>query len=229
MIIAIDAGHGYNTSGKRTCPFEDGRQMREHEFNRDTAFFLDYRLRQAGHKTILCFDSIGIADNTLTHRCNLANTEKADIFVSIHANAWGDGNQWNEVNGLVAMYYPKSTEGECLARSVLPELQKTTGLPINSYQAVNYAVLRNTKMPAVIIECGFMTNRHDAEKLLTYEYREKCAEGICNGILKYYGLPEDKKLVYRVQIGSFESKENADALLAKAKTAGFTDAYIKKE
>jgi hypothetical protein len=70
MIIAIDAGHGYNTSGKRTCPFEDGRQMREHEFNRDTAYLLDYRLRQAGHQTILCFDDIGIADSTLNqHRC----------------------------------------------------------------------------------------------------------------------------------------------------------------
>jgi N-acetylmuramoyl-L-alanine amidase len=229
MIIAIDAGHGYNTSGKRTCPFEDGRQMREHEFNRHTAFLLDFRLRQASHQTILCFDSIGIADSTLAHRCNLANMVKADIFVSIHANAWGDGNRWNEINGLVAMYYPKSTEGERLARSVLPELQRTTGLQINSYQAVNYAVLKNTIMPAVIIECGFMTNKRDAEKLLTYEYREKCAEGIFNGLLKYFGLPEGNKPVYHVQIGSYESKTNADAMLAKAKKAGFTDAFIKHE
>lgn len=203
MIIAIDAGHGYNTSGKRTCPFPDGRQMREHEFNRDVALNLDYRLRRAGHETMICFDQIGVNDFTLKQRTTIANEKKDDIFVSVHANAWGEGENWNDVNGLVAMYYPNSVQGERLARSVLPELQKTTNLPINSYQAVSYAVLRDTFMPAVIIECGFMTNRSDAEKLLTYEYRNSCAEGIYNGILKYFGLTDKKESWYRVQVGAY--------------------------
>ena len=62
MIIALSAGHGYMTAGKRTCPFPDGRQMREHEFNRDVALALDYLLRKDGHKTVLCFDDIGVDD-----------------------------------------------------------------------------------------------------------------------------------------------------------------------
>ncbi|HBN82209.1 MAG TPA: N-acetylmuramoyl-L-alanine amidase [Clostridiales bacterium] len=227
MIIAIDAGHGYNTSGKRTCPFPDGRQMREHEFNRDVALNLDYRLRRAGHETMICFDQIGVNDFTLKQRTTIANEKKADIFVSVHANAWGEGENWNDVNGLVAMYYPNSVQGERLARSVLPELQKTTNLPINSYQAVSYAVLRDTFMPAVIIECGFMTNRSDAEKLLTYEYRNSCAEGIYNGILKYFGLTDKKESWYRVQVGAYKELPNAETMAKKLVDEGY-EAYIRQ-
>ena len=85
--IAIDAGHGYNTVGKRTCRFPDGRQMHEHEFNRDVAFILGTRLKTAGYDIVYCFDEIGISDMPLAERYGKANAVKADLFVSVHANA----------------------------------------------------------------------------------------------------------------------------------------------
>jgi len=187
MKIALSAGHGYNTAGKRTCPFDDGRQMREHEFNRDVVFALEYKLRQASHETVLCFDAIGVEDMPLADRVGKANAAKADLYISVHANALGDGVLWHSVSGLVAMTYPDSVSGRKLARCILPEISKITGMPIQSYQEVAYYEPKNTLMPCVIVECGFMTNRGDAERLLTYEYRQQCAEGILKGIQAYFG------------------------------------------
>lgn len=184
MKVAIDAGHGYNTSGRRTVALADGRQMREHEFNRDVAFILGYKLRQAGYKTVFCFDDVDVYDFSLQKRCQIANDAKADIFLSIHASVGADSEKWGDDNGLVAMYYSKP--GERLAASVISEMQKLSGMPLNTYRLANEYVLRYTGMPAVIIECGFMTNRKDAEKLMTYEYRMQCAEGIFNGIQSYF-------------------------------------------
>lgn len=186
MIIAISAGHSHLTAGKRTCPFSDGRQMREHEFNRDVAFALDYLLRQAGHTTVLCFDEIGVTDMALADRVGKANKAKADVYISVHANAFGDGVNWHSANGLVAMYYTGSVEGERLAKCIMTELSKATNMPINSYQPGKLYEPKYTAMPCVIVECGFMTNKNDAQKLLTYEYRQLCAESISRGLTAYF-------------------------------------------
>ena len=186
MIIAISAGHGYMTAGKRTCPFPDGRQMREHEFNRDVAFTLDYLLRKQGHTTVLCFDEIGVTDMALADRVGKANKAKADVYISVHANAFGDGVNWHPANGLVGMYYTGSAKGEQLARTIIGQMSKDLGMPINSFQPGKLYEPKYTAMPCTIIECGFMTNRSDAEKLLTYEYRQAVAESISRGIGLYF-------------------------------------------
>lgn len=186
MIIAISAGHSHLTAGKRTCPFSDGRQMREHEFNRDVAFALDYLLRKQGHTTVLCFDEIGVTDMSLADRVGKANTAKADVYISVHANAFGDGINWHPANGLVGMYYTGSVKGEKLARTIIGQMSKDLGMPINSYQPGKLYEPKYTAMPCVIVECGFMTNKSDAQKLLTYEYRQLCAESISRGLTAYF-------------------------------------------
>lgn len=187
MKISISAGHGYMTGGKRTCPFPDGRQMREHEFNRDVAFALDYKLRQAGHETVLCFDQIGVSDMPLADRVGKANRSSANIYVSIHANAMGDGSKWlDQYHGLVAMYYKGSKNGERLARCILEQMSKDLGMPINSFQPGKLYEPKYTAMPCTIVECGFMTSRIDAAKLITYEYRQAVAESIYKGICAYF-------------------------------------------
>jgi len=192
MIIALSAGHGYMTAGKRTCPFPDGRQMREHEFNRDVALALDYLLRKDGHKTVLCFDDIGVDDMPLADRVGKANQSKADIYVSVHANAFGDGANWHSANGLVGMYYKGSVNGERLAKCIIEQMSKDLQMPVNSYQPGTLYEPKYTAMPCVIVECGFMTNENDAKKLITYEYRQACAEAIYKGILKYFGIESEK-------------------------------------
>ena len=190
--IAISAGHGYMTAGKRTCPFADGRQMREHEFNRDVAFALDYLLRKQGHTTILCFDEIGVTDMLLADRVGKANKAKADVYISVHANAFGDGVNWHPANGLVGMYYTGSVKSERLARTIIEQMSKDLGMPINSFQPGKLYEPKNTAMPCVIVECGFMTNKSDAEKLLTYEYRQAVAESISRGLTSYFSQDTDK-------------------------------------
>ena len=160
--------------------------MREHEFNRDVAFAWIIYSASKGHTTVLCFDEIGVTDMLLADRVGKANRAKADVYISVHANAFGDGINWHPANGLVAMYYTGSVEGERLAKCIMTELSKATNMPINSYQPGKLYEPKNTAMPCVIVECGFMTNKNDAQKLLTYEYRQLCAESISRGIGLYF-------------------------------------------
>ncbi len=103
-LIAVDAGHGMDTAGKRTPTFPDGTIMKENEFNRATAKFLVEALERNGFKTLLTAPEI--TDTPLQTRVKRANKAKADAFICIHANAYD--NKWNDANGIESWIYNKS-------------------------------------------------------------------------------------------------------------------------
>ncbi|MBM7585976.1 N-acetylmuramoyl-L-alanine amidase [Bacillus pakistanensis] len=219
MIIVLDAGHGLMTPGKRT---PDG--MREYEFNRAVAKYAKEKLESYNHVEVNITHSDHL-DVPLQTRTDFANSLKARCFVSIHANAYGRG--WNGVGGIETYVYPSPTaEASRLAKNVQNELIKHTGLRNRGVKRANFHVLRETKMTSILVECGFMTNKHEATLLKSGAYRKLCAEAIVKGIASTYSLTKSTKL-YRVQTGAFSNYENAMALLKKLKNAGF-DAFIKK-
>lgn len=175
--IAIDDGHGYETSGKRT---PDG--YKENYFNEKIKKFLIPELTRNGFNYVDC--SPMTTDNSLADRCNRANNANADIFVSTHANAFGAG--WNDAEGVETYYYPSSGNGQRLASLVQNELLKGTSQKNRGVKTANFYVLKHTNMPAILVEAAFMTNKKEAALLKTEKFQKETAQDICRGICKYY-------------------------------------------
>lgn len=175
MKIMIDAGHGPDTPGKRS---PDGR-LREFYFNSAVADEVKKRLILDGH-TVFFSHQID-KDVPLHERIALANRLKADLFVSIHANA--HGHTFTTANGLETFIYnrPQAATRQ-LAASVQRSLVLVTGRKDRGVKQGDFAVLRDTHMPAILVECGFMTHKHEVELLKSAIYRKRCALGICFGI-----------------------------------------------
>ena len=191
IIIADDDGHGIDTSGKRTPMFADGTYMKENEFNRAVIDKLNVHLKR--NKFQVLHVSAGDTDVPLKTRTDLANNtipngfgRPADAFVSVHANA--AGNVWNsKVKGIEIFYRAGYKEGKKLAQDVQEHLIKGTPLFNRGLKTDNLHVTREAKMPAILIEGGFMDNPDEAKLLMSDAYREECAEEIARGLCQYFG------------------------------------------
>ncbi|RFU66971.1 N-acetylmuramoyl-L-alanine amidase [Peribacillus saganii] len=179
MKVVLDAGHGFTTPGKRT---PDG--MKEYEFNRAVAGMVRILL-EADKTTQVFFSHSDSRDVSLAERTSLANSLGADLFVSIHANANGDGS-WDDAHGIETFIYTTvPRKSAILANSIQKHLIAATKMRDRGVKAADFHVLRATKCPAVLVECGFMTNRREASLLQTDSYRQICAGAITSGILDY--------------------------------------------
>jgi len=184
MRIVIDAGHSYDTPGKRS---PDG-SLREYQFNSAVARYVADTLLHGYEGVEILMTHDDRRDVPLKERTDKANAWKADLFVSIHANAAGDGG-WNSAQGIETyVYTTRPAAAVKLAEVVQRNLVQTTGRPNRGVKTANFHVLRETKMPAILVECGFMTNREECELLKSDAYRRKCAEAIVAGIVETYGL-----------------------------------------
>jgi len=136
-------------------------------------------------------------DTPLQTRVRRANEGGSDAYISIHANAYGTG--WNDANGIESWIYEKVAGGsktEQFATAVHKELILATGLNNRGFKrSADLYVLRNTKMHAVLVECGFMTNMEEAKLLRNDTYRKRCAEAICRGVCKFYGKKYKEDIV----------------------------------
>ena len=122
--------------------------------------------------------------SSLSERVREANAYGADVFISLHTNAAANPN----ASGSEALIYSeRSRVAYGLAEDILKNLNRVTGLRNRGIiERPGLYVLRFTRMPAVLVEMGFITNRYDAE-LMAYS-PSLFAEGIYRGILEYYGL-----------------------------------------
>ncbi|RJS60449.1 N-acetylmuramoyl-L-alanine amidase [Bacillus sp. PK3_68] len=180
MKIMIDAGHGYSTPGKRT---PDG--MKEFEFNRSVAILIRKKLEERGAS--ITFSHSDTEDVLLDRRVWKANNWKADLFLSIHANAYG--NDWNNANGIETFIHSsRPKQAETVATAIQKRLVALTGRKNRGVKTANFYILKKTLMPAVLVEAGFMTHAEEARLLRTDTYRELCARGIVEAIEKIYKL-----------------------------------------
>lgn len=180
MRICLDAGHGVETAGKRS---PDGTLL-EFEFNRDVTNRLKKILESHGVEVLLtCEDE---HDKDLDIRCDYANDNKADYFVSIHANAHEE--YWTDANGWEVYVVGKGGKAEQLAKAIQKHSIPMLGLKDRGIKVSNFTVLKDTDMPAVLIEHGFYTNKEECAKLKTDEFRKKCAIADAKGILEHLGI-----------------------------------------
>lgn len=199
--ISIDDGHGLETAGKRTPKFADGSFLKENEFNRVVAGYLELALKRCGFVVVQTAPEDN--DVSLATRAKRANSAKSDLHISIHANAFG--HDWNGANGIETFVYKLADKQTVnIAKTVQKELISATGLKDRGVKEnPNLYILHATKMPAILVECGFMTNPKEAELLRSDSYRQKVAEAICKGVCQYFGqYYQPKKEVYQVEQAS---------------------------
>lgn len=205
-LLLIDDGHGMETAGKRTPIFPVGHIyagtfMHENEFNDAVADNLELEAKRCEVPYTLLAPTN--TNTPLDDRCALADKKYEElikfygkenvvcILVSIHANAntgvWGDWGGidtfFNEINGV------QSTEGRKLATLVHKHMIKGTPLRDRGVKGANFQILRETKMPAILVECAFMDNLEEASLLKSHAYRKECAQEIMKGVCEYMGLP----------------------------------------
>lgn len=187
ILIAISDGHGMETAGKRTPTLPDGTFMKENEFNSAVKKYLDVNLKRCGFKTLLV--SPGDADVPLKQRTDLANENKADIYVSVHANAFDGKFDDYDPSGVETYHYPNSVEGNKLAEIIHKHLIKGTKQINRGVKTADFHELRETNMPAVLVEAEFMDNLVGAKLLLSDSFRKEVATEVAMGICEYFNVP----------------------------------------
>lgn len=122
---------------------------------------------------------------SLAARVNMANSWPADYFISIHSNA----SENTSYNGTEAYVYERNSQSYFLAEDIVAEIVRRVGTENNGvWINTSLYVLRNTDMPAVLVELGYVTNVDDAQKLAEDQYQ--FAYGIYVGLLNFLGLEQ---------------------------------------
>lgn len=159
----------------------------------------------------------------------IAESWGADLYVPIHTNAFN-----GKVGGTRIFYYAKNGEGHKAAQCVYKYLKPLTlGTSDNITPYPDLYEVQYPSAPTVYVEAEFHDNPEYAKWII--EHIEDIAEGITKGICEYYGVKyveEPKPIIepaaalYRVQVGAFSKRENAEKMLAALKAAGF-EGYIR--
>lgn len=216
--VFLDAGHGGKDPGAL------GNEMRE----KDIALSITKKIGSIlnRHNVQVVYSRTTDVFLELSDRARKANNANVDCFVSIHTNAFNDSS----AQGVETYSYPGSSKGEklakCIQNNVLAAKLYTKS---RGTKTANFAVLRETKMPSALIETAFITNAQDASLLRNKQ--NEFAEAIAKGILNYLGIhyeaetkpqPKPGEKLYKVQVGAFSNKANADRLVNELKSKGYS-------
>lgn len=177
-IIALDAGHGMRTPGKRCMRKLDPNETREWWLNARIMDMVEDGLAAYDCEVLRVDDRTGAQDVPLSTRVNIANAAEADVYAAMHHNA---GLLGRKGSGTVVYYCSGSTERIRQAIDLYDAIVSRTGLKGNrSQQIINHAfyVIKNTKMPAFLVENGFMDSPTDVPIILTEDHAKKTAQGV---------------------------------------------------
>ncbi|MBR2520231.1 MAG: N-acetylmuramoyl-L-alanine amidase [Selenomonadaceae bacterium] len=188
-IIVIDPGHGGNDAGAI-----GPTGVMEKNVTLKVSLELRKLLEAEGAQVIMTrYDDSTVSAKgakasdieELGARCDVANRAGADIFISIHADSFTRP----EARGTTGYYYSKSTTGrgqklaDCIRRNLVEQL----GTPSRGTQPCNFYVVKNTDMPATLIELGFISNKEEEKLLDSADGVKRAAQGIFDGIEDYFG------------------------------------------
>lgn len=144
-------------------------------------------LEANGVNVIMTVAEHDLTDPALKDRVATANNAgNVDLFVSIHSNASGPGNRWTSASGWEAYSWKKGTVAEKAAKEVMKSTEATGLFKMRGTKTANFYVIKNTLMPAILIEHGFFTNYEECQKLKTESFRRKLAQADCDGILNFF-------------------------------------------
>ena len=169
--VVIDPGHGgFDRGGIR------GQKVPEKMVALDTALRLQKLLQRAGLRTVMTRSTDIFIP--LFVRSAIANAQHDAIFVSIHYNA----SPRSGAHGIET--YSENNRGAVLAARIQRQLINRVSTENRGIRSAEYYVLRKCRLPAVLVECGFLTNPSEAQLALTPAYRQEVAEQIAAGIIE---------------------------------------------
>ncbi|OAB40427.1 N-acetylmuramoyl-L-alanine amidase family protein [Paenibacillus antarcticus] len=177
-VVVIDPGHGGSDPGTTSIT-----NKYEKNFNLSLALKVqELLLKEPNIEVVMTRDSDIYP--TRTERVQLANQLNADVFVSIHGNSVLAAPQ---VNGTETYYYQRSSSKD-LANIIHKYLIKAIGLTDRGVKNGSLQVIRETTMPAVLLEVGFLSNRSDEQIMSSDTVQYKAAQAIVDGIKEYMGV-----------------------------------------
>lgn len=177
-IVVIDPGHGGSDPGTTSIT-----NKHEKHFNLALALKVQAILLQEPEIEVVMTRETDVYP-TRSERVKLANDLNADVFVSIHGNSVLSSPQ---TTGTETFYYQRASSKE-LANIVHKHLVKALGLKDRGVKNGSLQVIRETKMPAVLLEVGFLSNKSEEEAMMSESVQAKAAQAIVDGIKEYLKL-----------------------------------------
>lgn len=218
MVICLDYGH-------RNTKFDHGASNGQHKESY-IAYQIGEKLRKQLEKNVYKViltrkDESQII--SLNDRCRVANSNGVDLFISIHINAAENVS----ASGIEVLHYA-GKENEVFSKKICDAMCEATGARNRGARVRNdLAVLNGTKCKAVLIECGFISNEDELNKLINESYQVKIVKGILKGLgVEYKEEVTEKEVFYRVVCGSFKDRNEAEKRLRDITEKGFKDSFI---
>jgi N-acetylmuramoyl-L-alanine amidase len=232
--LALNAGHYKYTPGKRCHKDIDSKETREWVLNDRICDKVQKILSEYdGIEILRIDDTTGETDVSLANRTTKANNWGADFWLGVHHNAAGKKFSGGgivayvyTVPGDVSLAWQKDLYNALIAETGLKG-NRSTPLPKKNLHEV-----RETVMPAVLLELGFMDSTVDCPIILTEDYADKCAKAISKVIIEREKLTKKKaetSKLYRVQVGAFAERKNAEDLAKKLKADGYDAVLLLTE
>lgn len=175
MKIFLDPGHGGFDPGA----VNTSTGLKESDVNLDVALELGKLLESNGY--LIKYSRTTDEPVSLDTRANMANEWSANYFVSIHCNS----SVVETAKGTETFFYREGITSEKLAKVVQNELVDQIKTKDRGTSIANFAVLRLSFMPSILVELAFISNNEEAALLATKDFRNKCAKGIENGLVKF--------------------------------------------
>jgi N-acetylmuramoyl-L-alanine amidase len=200
FLYILDPGHGgidpetgkYVTAGKRSPAFDDGSVLYEGENNREIVKLLSQKLEDVGIDAIDIVNShVDISLNERVRRANELGRELKCVYISIHSDAYGNGKTWTSPSGISVYTSVGQTKSDDFSEHVLDEMKCRFGDSVkfrvdnsdgDQDKEAHFYVLRKTSMPAILIEGGFHTNKIEATRMLTKEWKANFTQAIVDAI-----------------------------------------------
>lgn len=179
VLVVIDPGHGGNDPGT------SHGQLIEKDLNLDISLRIQKLLEEKNVQVLMTRETDVFVG--LVERAIMANEANADLFISVHNNSMPGSSSFR---GTETLYTYSANAGDAfngkdLAKIIQSELVKALGtIDIGTLHRPNLAVLRHTKMPAVIAEIAYISNAQDRERLQNPSFRQRAAEAIVTGVIK---------------------------------------------
>ena len=215
--IVVDSGHG----GEDPGAVYQGRQ--EKDDNLRLALEVG-RLLEAGRQDVVYTRTTDVYQ-TPFEKAQIANREEADYFISIHRNSSPRSNQYQGVETLI---YDKSGIKLEMAEAIDGALEDVGFRNLGVKERPGLVVLRRTNMPALLIEVGFINS--EADNQLFDEKFSEIAEAIAEAILGTLDQETvEDPLLYRVQVGIFKNKENADRMNYELLDKGYPSYILQQD
>lgn len=205
--LALNAGHGKNTAGKRCMKKLDPKRTREWMLNSRICEKIEEKLKAyTGYDVLRLDDPTGIKDIALKKRTDAANKYGADFYLSIHHNAGINGGIGGGIETYV--YTKADAESKEWQEALYEALMNHAGLKGNrtdGTRSKNLHECRESKMPCVLIECGFMDSKTDVPIILTSKFADEVADACVEVIVKKAKLKK-KATVTDINVSRKENK-----------------------